>query len=398
MSDITKSYQNISKQDNDKIPNIKEFIKNLDQIFKLFDKHIADEEFENKNSDIYKLFISLFNIYKDLDSKNITKTNNMCSLSNHVQDKLYTSSIKKDSDDISISIHDQNKSYITPIKKDLDSTNNHDQDQDQDKSYINTSNHDQDHDQDESYIIPVKKDLDDININSIVTQHIENRKKQKKESLKWENVSRFESDRIAHKMYQKSLMDLQTTDKNGPITFLNKRNMEKNSELINSSSIYVPSRKTVKNNKLNDDNKLSDDSILSNKKIIKKMEKNKHKHKHKYKPLDKIDKKINKYQHKDISKNIGHDIKENNDDLAPEQGSEAISPHIADDPVEIIKKDKNITVQQLENSNNYTDYDNSYDIFTISPKERMNQIKTEEYEKTDDIDKKIDRLKKILNK
>ena len=38
-----------------KNPNIKEYIKYLDYTVKMFDKHVSEEDFEKKDSDIYKL-------------------------------------------------------------------------------------------------------------------------------------------------------------------------------------------------------------------------------------------------------------------------------------------------------------------------------------------------------
>jgi hypothetical protein len=47
-------------------PNVKEFVKYLDYTVKVFDKHVAEEDFENKDSDVYKLFDTLFHMYDNI--------------------------------------------------------------------------------------------------------------------------------------------------------------------------------------------------------------------------------------------------------------------------------------------------------------------------------------------
>ena len=142
---------------NDKPPNLKEFIKYLNQTLNMFDKHVADEDFEKKDSDVYKLFTILFNIYTDLDSKYCAPEN--------------------------IENSDKTINISTNVTKNV------------------TKN-------------------DEIDINSIIVQHIENKKKQKKNVVKWENNhSRIESDKIAREIYNKSMLELCTPDNNNPIIF-----------------------------------------------------------------------------------------------------------------------------------------------------------------------------------
>lgn len=65
---------NVNKKNNiKKIPNLKEFVKYLDQTLKLFDNHIAEKDFENKNSDVYKLFPKLLTYNKKHNTKSFTK-------------------------------------------------------------------------------------------------------------------------------------------------------------------------------------------------------------------------------------------------------------------------------------------------------------------------------------
>lgn len=44
--------------DNNRTPNLKEFIKYLEQTVKLFENHVAGDDFKNKNSEVYRLFVT----------------------------------------------------------------------------------------------------------------------------------------------------------------------------------------------------------------------------------------------------------------------------------------------------------------------------------------------------
>jgi len=59
-----------------KNPNVKEFVKYLDYTVKVFDKHVAEEDFEKKDSDVYKLFGTLFHMYDNIsnDQADIPRT------------------------------------------------------------------------------------------------------------------------------------------------------------------------------------------------------------------------------------------------------------------------------------------------------------------------------------
>jgi hypothetical protein len=333
MSNIPDSNpQNINQKNNSgKIPNLKEFIKYLDQTLKLFDNHIADEDFENKDSNVYKLFITLFNIYKDLDSKVII-----------------------DSNKNTLQIHDpcnpnENKSIV-----------------------INKS----------------AENVDNIDINSIVTQHIENRKKQKKNNYKWENISRIESDQMAHKLYQKSLMEIRTVDNDGPIifsdkitkneennNFTNKKSTKKldgdidNTGILIDKKIIESQEKNIKNNKNVTDRKIT--------KKLEKKSKNKHMMSNKTGAINKI------FYAKKSNKKLLEDNKHSDSDELSEN---------------VQKCYKNTNTKNINHSDIYTECESLEDIFSHPKKKYDTQLTVEKYEKTDDIDKKINKLKKILNK
>ncbi|XWV25219.1 putative ORFan [Tupanvirus deep ocean] len=322
MSNILESNKtNIST--NNKIPNLKEFIKYLDQTLKMFDQHIAEEEFENKNSDVHKLFVTLFNIYTDLDSKKTKENINKSILNEEHKDE----SVKQKS--------------------------------------INTTN----------------IDTKDIDINSIIEQHIENRKNQKKDKPKWENNrTRLESEKIAREIYKKSLLELQTSDDNGPILFTNTKKSKNDddivSNILNTVSLHTktksmsqPNAKSCKENIKNKD--------IKYKSVVKKSE-------------ETIQKKT--YRHKNNKKYVV-----NND----------ANDNIIDNDIENIyvsvenKKSDDNNNSEYDNFNMYTDTDeNSVSIVHSPPRNKTNKKhqKTHKYEKTDDIDKKINVLKKILNK
>ena len=63
------SNKNNVSNNNNKILNIKEFVQYLEQTLSMFDKHISAEDFEDKNSDVHKLFTTLFSMYTDMENK-----------------------------------------------------------------------------------------------------------------------------------------------------------------------------------------------------------------------------------------------------------------------------------------------------------------------------------------
>jgi hypothetical protein len=82
MSSKLESDLHHTNETRDKIPNLKEFVKYLNQTINLFDSHVSNEDFEKKDSDIYKLFVALFNMYIDLDPKCDIADNNRSSNKN----------------------------------------------------------------------------------------------------------------------------------------------------------------------------------------------------------------------------------------------------------------------------------------------------------------------------
>lgn len=151
MSSCSKSQRDLESRSlknekSGKNPNIKEFIKYLDQTLEMFDQHISEEDFEKHDSDIYKLFTTLFHMYGDI-SKN------------------------------------------EHIKKNTNSSS-------------------------ESTTIDANADISDI-----IVKHIEKKKQQRKEKLLWENQRQNpESEKIARHIYKRSLREIETSD-NGPIIF-----------------------------------------------------------------------------------------------------------------------------------------------------------------------------------
>jgi hypothetical protein len=270
---VTDKYK-IDINQNNKIPNLKEFIKYLDQTLKLFDQHIAEEEFEKKDSDVYKLFIMLFNIYTDLDTK---KTKN---------ESVTESPGSK---------HPKASNGVPKASNGVPKTDT---------------------------------GANEIDVNSIILQHIENRKKHKKENPKWENNrSRLESERLVREIYNKSLLELQTTDNNGPILFTDAKIKKDLFECQTTDSCF----------------------------------------RH-----NKTSKKRNNY----VDRNDNHLLKSTNNILQ--------------------------TDTETNNSDMYTDNDdgdaNTEFIVHVPSKQIIKKSNKHCYEKTDDIDKKINMLKKLLNK
>lgn len=281
--DISQINSNIAK--NDKPPNLKEFIKYLNQTLNMFDKHVADEDFEKKDSDVYKLFTILFNIYADLDSK------------------------------YSIPENIINEEKINNIS--MNETKN------------------------------ILKN-DEIDINSIIVQHIENKKKQKNNTVKWENNrSRIESDKIAREIYNKSMLELCTPDDNNPIIFTEDKNID---DQINDY-------KLKNNNKLKNDNKLKN-AIYNN--------------------IDTDRSNSDIYTNHDENELLNRDdklIKKEILDPKPRGGANVLEIPIC--------LPGTIKPKILKNQNEI--------------KKKLKEKEFRKYEKTDDIDKKINNLKRMLN-
>lgn len=156
--DLNKSTTNDSKLDK-KIPNLKDFIKYLDQTLNMFDHYVSEEDYNNKDSDVHKLFVTLFNMYMDMENK---------------------------------------KQQIPPEPSIKPMT----------QSKRETSD------------LPKNQVLDGININDIIDKHLASRKKQLINRPKWENIkhrTRVDSDKFVKEIYHKSLLDLKTTEHNSPI-------------------------------------------------------------------------------------------------------------------------------------------------------------------------------------
>ncbi|XWV26478.1 putative orfan [Tupanvirus soda lake] len=316
MSNILESNTTTNVNTNNKIPNLKEFIKYLDQTLKMFDQHIAEEEFENKNSDVYKLFVTLFNIYTDLNAKKATNEN----INNKIQ---------------------KEKNINEPVIHQINSNSS--------------------------------VDTKDIDINSIIEQHIENRKKQKKDNPKWENNrTRLESEKIVREIYKKSLLELQTSDDNGPILFTDAKISKYDDDIVSNILSTVSHHTKIKStNKPN--------TIKSYKNNIR--QKNL-----KYKSIVKKSDEIiqNKsFCHKNDKKTIIDD--NDNENIFIAQNT----------------KESDKDNSEYDNFDMYTDTDeNSVSVVHSPTKNKTNKKhqKIHKYEKTDDIDKKINVLKKILNK
>jgi len=50
-------------------PNVKEFIRYLNQTLEMFDHYVDKEDYEKKESDVYKLFITLFRLYANASNQ-----------------------------------------------------------------------------------------------------------------------------------------------------------------------------------------------------------------------------------------------------------------------------------------------------------------------------------------
>src|SRR5271154_3011981 len=55
-------------------PNIKEFIRYLNHTLEMFDHYVDKEDYEKKESDVYKLFITLFRLYANASNQPGTDT------------------------------------------------------------------------------------------------------------------------------------------------------------------------------------------------------------------------------------------------------------------------------------------------------------------------------------
>lgn len=78
----------------EKIMNPKEFIEYLNQTWKLFGEHVTKEDFEKKDSDVNKLFMTLFNLYIELCNKNCLGTTDRMNKNEFIEEKM-DSIIKK---------------------------------------------------------------------------------------------------------------------------------------------------------------------------------------------------------------------------------------------------------------------------------------------------------------
>ncbi len=323
-NNLVSNLPNISQN---KIPNLKEFIKYLDQTLKMFDQHIAEEEFENKNSDVYKLFVTLFNIYTDLDVKKTRKNDNP-------------------------------KNNMLEICQNKYEQNNDNQNND------NQNN---------------KNIIDNVEINSIIQQHIENRKKNKNANPKWENNrTNLDSDKQAREIYNKSMMELKTSENNGPILFSNAKHNKISSPVKNTSSKSTPFgdiRSTlsgdIRSTSPNNSNHIVHHT--GNKKLrnTKQMQT------------------IRKKEIMSCSTKKGCNEKYYNSYTNETDQTDQTDEFENN----IIKTDSDI-----DNSDIYTDYDGSEsEIITHIPAHKPSKKKIH-YEKTDDIDKKISALKKILGR
>lgn len=146
-----------------KIPNLKDFIKYLDQTLNMFDHYVSEEDYNNKDSDVHKLFVTLFNMYMDMENKK-----------------------QPTSVPIPVSVHQNEK-----VKSEKSPTN---------------------------------KTIEGINIDHIIGKHLASRKKQSIDCPKWENINsrhrtRVDSDKFVKDIYYKSLLDLKTIECDSPIIF-----------------------------------------------------------------------------------------------------------------------------------------------------------------------------------
>lgn len=78
---------NNAQELNNKIPNLKNFVKYLNQTIELFDSHVSEEQFEKKDSDLHKLFVSLFNIYTESENSNYNKDDKKNSVPTQINKK-----------------------------------------------------------------------------------------------------------------------------------------------------------------------------------------------------------------------------------------------------------------------------------------------------------------------
>lgn len=264
----------------DKIPNLKEFIKYLNQTVDMFDRHVSDEEFERKDSDIHKLFVSLFNLYTDIDSKNTNRTN----------DSFFDKKIMEEMLGKNIQL-DQIKSTNTNKK------------------------------------FPLKTHKSD---------------------LKWENNRSINSEKVVRDIYRKTLKDLQTSD-DKPIIFSDKKQLTntRNTDKLPPSNIFLAKKDNSKPNA----KKIYVDHYSSSNYLTEEIS------------PSSVPQYLPKKNHpKQI--NIDH----------------VSTPNLHNKPV------NNTTNQYMHTSNNNLESDED----TIS--------KTYLYENTEDIDKKINKLKQLLKK
>ena len=158
----------------EKIPNLKEFIKYLNQTLDMFDQHVPSEEFERKDSDIHKLFVSLFNLYTDIDSKKENSNN-----TDPVFDKNIVAGLINTNHNVNPNNNINPKSNIGSVGRKIK--------------------------------IP-------------------------KDNFKWENNKSINSEKLAREIYKKTLNDLKTLDNEPIITSSENKNFRLNPKKINPSS------------------------------------------------------------------------------------------------------------------------------------------------------------------
>ena len=144
--------------DDNRIPNLKEFIRYLEQTVKLFENHVDEEDFENKDSEVYKLFVTLFNLYTESDKK---------SSSESPYDLI------------------KEKPHVVP----------------KEKSYAMTNESPPTKAREEKFY---PKKIDKPKMDNIIKKHFENSKL-------------MDSDKRSYEIYQRALRDLETVDDDEPI-------------------------------------------------------------------------------------------------------------------------------------------------------------------------------------
>ena len=303
----------------EKIPNLKEFIKYLNQTLDMFDQHVPSEEFERKDSDIHKLFVSLFNLYTDIDSK------------------------KENSNNTDPVFFDKN------IVAGLINTNHN----------VNPNNN----------INPKS------NIGSVGRKI-----KIPKDNFKWENNKSINSEKLAREIYKKTLNDLKTLDNEPIITSSENKNIQLNLKKIN---MYNTS-----DNVYNDPSSPTPVIPFAKKSYSKpkKIYVDHYSSSHTYDQSSQYKPKTKKLETKKFR---NRSQRESTDSFSTKYYNYY--------PIETAIKEKN----PLFSPNKNTRDNNNYDIYTTDSKndsDLSNILDNESCENTEDIDKKIRKLKELLKK